>query len=182
MLERTPESLHTPIDAERANEPARPEGGRLRRFAHGAWQFFVWQSFSSLTRRILFLNITGLLALVIGILYLSQFRAGLIEARTQSLMVYAEIIAEAIATSATVEGNTITVDPDRLLDLKPGESYGVSDEYGAKALENPVHTHDFHATILHLLGLDHTRLTYRYSGRDFRLTDVEGNVLKQILA
>jgi hypothetical protein len=66
--------------------------------------------------------------------------------------------------------------------VKPGFSYGATDEYGATITENPVHVHDFHATILHLLGLDHTRLTYRYSGRDFRLTDVHGKVLKEILA
>ena len=58
--------------------------------------------------------------------------------------------------------------------VKGGFSYGVSDEYGDAPAENPVHVHDFHATILHLMGLDHTRLTYRYSGRDFRLTDVYG--------
>lgn len=66
--------------------------------------------------------------------------------------------------------------------VKGGTSYGVSDEYGAKAAENPVHTHDFHATILHLMGLDHERLTYRYSGRDFRLTDIHGNVIHDVLA
>ncbi len=65
--------------------------------------------------------------------------------------------------------------------VKGGLSYGVSDEYGAKAVENPVHTHDFHATILHLMGLDHKRLTYRYSGRDFRLTDIHGNVVHDII-
>lgn len=63
-----------------------------------------------------------------------------------------------------------------------GTSYGVSDEYGANAVENPVHTHDLHATILHLMGLDHTRLTYRYSGRDFRLTDIHGEVISDIWA
>jgi two-component system, OmpR family, sensor histidine kinase ChvG len=99
--------------------------GWLRR----AGQFFFALSFSSLTRRIVSLNLAGLVALVASILYLSQFRAGLIEARTQSLLVYAEIISEAIATSATVEGNAVTIDADRLLDLKPGESYGVPDEY-----------------------------------------------------
>ena len=98
--------------------------GWLRR----AGQFFFALSFSSLTRRIVSLNLAGLVALVASILYLSQFRAGLIEARTQSLMVYAEIISEAIAASATVEGNTVTIDPDRLLDLKPGESFGQPDE------------------------------------------------------
>ncbi|WWP79104.1 sensor histidine kinase [Bradyrhizobium sp. 26S5] len=98
--------------------------GWLRR----AGQFFFALSFSSLTRRIVSLNLAGLVALVASILYLSQFRAGLIEARTQSLLVYAEIISEAIAASATVEGNTVTIDPDRLLDLKPGESFGQPDE------------------------------------------------------
>jgi hypothetical protein len=66
--------------------------------------------------------------------------------------------------------------------IRGGTSYGVSDEYGAKAVENPMHTHDFHATILHLMGLDHTRLTYRYSGRDFRLTDVHGQVIHDVMA
>ena len=93
-----------------------------------AWQFFVSQSFSSLTRRIIFLNVTGLLALVIGILYLSQFRAGLIDARVQSLLVQGEIIAAAIAASATVDPDTITLDPERLLDLQPGEVYDPTDE------------------------------------------------------
>jgi hypothetical protein len=66
--------------------------------------------------------------------------------------------------------------------VKRGFSYGVSDEYGAQPVENPVHVHDFHATILHLMGLDHTKLTYRYSGRDFRLTDVHGTVVSDIIA
>jgi len=80
-----------------------------------AGQFLFTLSFSSLTRRIVSLNIAGLLALVASILYLSQFRAGLIDARGQSLLVQAEIIAGAIAASATVQTNTITIDPDRLL-------------------------------------------------------------------
>jgi hypothetical protein len=63
-----------------------------------------------------------------------------------------------------------------------GLSYGRSDEYGNEVAENPVHVHDLHATILHLMGLDHTRLTYRYSGRDFRLTDVHGRVVKDVIA
>ncbi|MCA1685918.1 MAG: DUF1501 domain-containing protein [Planctomycetia bacterium] len=66
--------------------------------------------------------------------------------------------------------------------VKPGFSFGVSDEYGNAPAENPVHVHDLHATILHLMGLDHTRLTYRYSGRDFRLTDVHGNVVRDVIA
>ncbi|MDP6469171.1 MAG: DUF1501 domain-containing protein [Pirellulaceae bacterium] len=66
--------------------------------------------------------------------------------------------------------------------VKPGFSYGATDEFGLTAVENRVHVHDLHATILHLMGLDHTKLTYRYSGRDFRLTDVHGNVVHEILA
>jgi len=65
--------------------------------------------------------------------------------------------------------------------VKGGLAYGATDEYGYEAVENPVHIHDWHATLLHLLGLDHTRLTYNYGGRDFRLTDVYGNVVKQII-
>lgn len=65
--------------------------------------------------------------------------------------------------------------------VKPATVYGATDEFGYHAIKNPVHMHDLHATILHLLGLDHTRLTYRYSGRDFRLTDVAGNVLHDII-
>ncbi len=66
--------------------------------------------------------------------------------------------------------------------VKGGTVYGATDDLGFKAVENPVHPHDLHATILHLLGFDHTRLTYRYSGRDYRLTDVAGKVVKPILA
>ena len=66
--------------------------------------------------------------------------------------------------------------------VKGGITYGATDDFGFKAIDNPVHPHDLHATILHLLGMDHTKLTYRYSGRDFRLTDVAGEVVKGILA
>ena len=66
--------------------------------------------------------------------------------------------------------------------IKGGITYGSTDEFGFKAVENPVHVHDLHATLLHQLGLDHTKLTYRYSGRDFRLTDVAGEVIKDIIA
>jgi hypothetical protein len=66
--------------------------------------------------------------------------------------------------------------------IRGGAQYGKSDEFGYKAVENRVNAHDIHATVLHLLGLDHEKLTYRFNGRDFRLTDVEGNVLKSILA
>ena len=66
--------------------------------------------------------------------------------------------------------------------VKGGTVYGATDEFGFKAQENPVHVHDLHATILHLLGFDHKKFTYRYAGRDFRLTDVHGNVIHDICA
>jgi hypothetical protein len=65
--------------------------------------------------------------------------------------------------------------------VNAGHIHGSSDEFGFKAVQDPVHVHDLHATILHLLGLDHKKLTYRYAGRDFRLTDVQGNVVKGML-
>ena len=131
MLERTPQSL-----AELAAEPLALEDapplaarrGRLVELLRQGWHLFVRVSFASLTRRIIFLNVTGLLALVIGVLYLSQFRAGLIDARIQSLLVQGEIIAGALAASATVDPDTIAIDPQRLLELQAGESYGPSDE------------------------------------------------------
>jgi hypothetical protein len=66
--------------------------------------------------------------------------------------------------------------------VKGGQAYGETDEFGFKAEKDPVHVHDLHATILRLLGFDHTRLTYRYAGRDFRLTDVYGNVVDALIA
>jgi hypothetical protein len=66
--------------------------------------------------------------------------------------------------------------------IKPGIHYGESDEYGIHVGANPVHVHDFHATILHLMGLDHEQLTFRHAGRDYRLTDVHGRVVHEILS
>ena len=66
--------------------------------------------------------------------------------------------------------------------VKGGTIYGATDDFGFKAIEKPVHVHDIHATILYLFGIEHTKLTYRYSGRDFRLTDVAGNVLHDLIA
>lgn len=66
--------------------------------------------------------------------------------------------------------------------IKGGLAYGATDEFGFKAVENRVHVHDLHATMLHLLGFDHTKLTYRYAGRDFRLTDLHGRVIQDLLA
>jgi uncharacterized protein (DUF1501 family) len=66
--------------------------------------------------------------------------------------------------------------------VKGGTIFGATDEYGYKAIENRVQMHDLHATMLHLLGMDHKRLTYRWGGRDMRLTDVHGEIIKGILA
>lgn len=66
--------------------------------------------------------------------------------------------------------------------VRRGITYGKTDEMGYHIVENPVHVHDLNATVLHLLGLDHERLTYRYQGRDFRLTDVHGKLVEGLLA
>jgi len=66
--------------------------------------------------------------------------------------------------------------------IKPGVTIGRTDELGYNVVEDPIEVHDMHATILHLMGLDHTRLTYRFQGRDFRLTDVSGNVVRKLIA
>ena len=66
--------------------------------------------------------------------------------------------------------------------IKGGAAYGKTDDFGMDVIESPVHVHDLNATILHLLGLDHERLTYRYQGREFRLTDVHGTVIQDIIA
>lgn len=145
MLDRTSDQ---DADVARLNgdddfEDARPKVDRRGLFSspfaliRGAWRYFLAISFSSLTRRILFLNLAGLIALVASILYLSQFRAGLIDARAQSLLVQADIIARAISATATTETNAITIDPERLLDLKPGESYGPPDD-ALSAFEFPI--------------------------------------------
>ncbi len=127
MLDRTKNVLSETAKAEdHGGAPSTPEkkAGRLLRY----WRTIVGQSSSSLTRRIVILNVAGLFALVMGIFYLSQSRAFFIEARVQSLLVQADIIAGAIAASATVETDSITLDPDKLLELQVGESYGPSDD------------------------------------------------------
>src|ERR1700678_1571667 len=144
VLDRTAESAgagndtNAPTPADAQTEAALDERGangsrygiaRIGGLLLRIWQFFIVQSFSRLTRRIVFLNVAGLLALSIGITFLSQFRAGLIDARVQSLLVQGQIIAGAIAASATVEtDSSITIDPDKLLELHPGESCGPSED------------------------------------------------------
>ncbi len=132
-----------------------PHWQRPREWLSRAGQFLFTLSFSSLTRRIVSLNLAGLIALAASILYLSQFRAGLIDARAQSLLVQGEIIASAIAASATVETNTITIDPDRLLDLKPGESYGAPEEFSG--LDFPINPERVAPVLRRLISPTKTR-------------------------
>ncbi len=99
-------------------------GDRVKAFGRA----IVMRASSSLTRRIVVLNLAGLVALLFGFLYLNQFREGLIDARVQSLTTQGEIIAGAIAASATVETDTITIDPDKLLQLQAGESFGLNED------------------------------------------------------
>ncbi|MFC7395967.1 stimulus-sensing domain-containing protein [Chelatococcus sp. GCM10030263] len=119
-----------PIDrADAVQRRARPRAlSALLRASRRIGQAIAARTSSSLTRRIVVLNLAGLVALLLGFLYLNQFRAGLIDARVQSLLTQGEIIAGAIAASATVETDTITIDPDKLLQLQAGESSGLADD------------------------------------------------------
>jgi two-component system sensor histidine kinase ChvG len=132
--------------------PARPGRARLewlgllRRARH----LFITLSFSSLTRRIVSLNLAGLLALVVGILYLSQFRANLIDARVQSLTEQAVIIAKAIAPTTMETDSTITLNPDRLLELPTGETYVPSDDLAG--LEFPINPERVAPKLLELIS------------------------------
>ncbi|RUW01158.1 MAG: HAMP domain-containing protein [Mesorhizobium sp.] len=118
------------VEAERgrragaAKRPSRIVPAFLSKITVPMRRFLGHHIFSSLTRRILFLNLAGLAVLVTGILYLNTFRDGLIDARVESLMTQGEIIAGAIAASATVETDSISIDPEKLLELQAGESLG----------------------------------------------------------
>lgn len=113
--------------------PSRPVRERLRALT----RVVVQRASSSLVRRIVVLNLAGLVALLLGFLYLNQFREGLIDARVQSLLTQGEIIAGAIAASATVDTDSITIDPDKLLQLQAGESVGMGDESVLEFSINP---------------------------------------------
>ncbi|WP_020177460.1 sensor histidine kinase [Methylopila sp. M107] len=131
------------VEAERADDIApsdaddearrQPLGERVR----GAFGALRTLGFSSLTRRIVVLNLVGLVVLVSGILFLNQFRAGLIDARVQSLLIQGEIIAGAIASSATVETNQLYVDPNKLLELQLGQTAAPGDDQ-LQSLEFPI--------------------------------------------
>jgi len=143
--------------AGRGRAPRRPFWRiRVPAMFRGLGDFFVAQSFSSLTRRIVILNLAGLFALFVGILSLSQFRAGLIDARIQSLLVQGEIIAGAIAASATADpDSSITMDPDKLLELIPGQSYGPSED--VYSLEFPINPERVAPVLRRLISPTNTR-------------------------
>jgi two-component system sensor histidine kinase ChvG len=153
----------------------------LRGIARSSWHFFVNQSFSSLTRRIVFLNVAGLLALVVGILYLSQFRAGLIDARIQSLVVQGEIIAQAIAASGTADSYGPFIDPDKLLELQPGENYSPPDE-GLTGLEFSINPERVAPVLRRLISPTKTRARiydrHGYLILDSRNVYIPGEVLR----
>jgi two-component system, OmpR family, sensor histidine kinase ChvG len=102
--------------------------GRVKRVFTGITRYVGLHAFSSLTRRIIILNLVALFLLLSGILYLNQFRAGLTDARVESLLTQGEIIAGAIASSATLDSNSINIDPDKLLDLEAGQSLSPLDQ------------------------------------------------------
>ncbi|HZR76977.1 sensor histidine kinase [Bradyrhizobium sp.] len=174
MLDRTQpdaslnaDDVTTPVvmDAVAAESPP-ARSWRPLDWLRRAGQYIFALSFSSLTRRIVSLNIAGLVALVASILYLSQFRAGLIDARAQSLLVQAEIIAGAIAASATVETNAITIDPDRLAELKLGEVSPPLDDFSG--LSFPINPERVAPVLRQLISPTKTRA---------RIYDREGSLI-----
>lgn len=146
-------------ETETRSAPAPKRAAARQRASRLAWmrirRGFGGTAFSSLTRRILVLNLAGLLALVLGILYLNQFRAGLTDARVESLLTQGEIIAGAIAASATVETNAITIDPEKLLKLQAGESVSPSD--GMDSLDFPINPERVAPILRRLISPTRTR-------------------------
>ncbi|OJJ12760.1 histidine kinase [Alphaproteobacteria bacterium AO1-B] len=128
-----------------------------RRILSRVGRVFGTYVLSSLTRRIIAINLVGLIALVIGILYLNQFRAGLIDARVQSLLTQGEIIAGAIAASATVDTGTITVDPERLLQLQAGESITPTAGDDLESLDFPINPERVGPVLRRLISPTKTR-------------------------
>jgi two-component system sensor histidine kinase ChvG len=155
---------HIDVEASGEDQPrAASLLARLRSFGHG----LALRTSSSLTRRIVVLNLAGLLALLLGFLYLNQFRQTLIEARVQSLLTQGEIIAGAIAASATVEPDTITIDPDRLLQMQAGETSGLGED-GLSPLEFSINPERVAPLLRRLVTPTRTRA---------RIYDREGSLL-----
>lgn len=151
-----------------------------RGFWAGARRFLAYQGFSSLRRRIVLLNLLGLVTLVSGILYLSEYRSGLVEARVQSLLAQGEIIAAAIASTAPADGTNFPIDPDRLLELQAGESYGPGEDYSA--LEFPINPERIAPLLRRLVSPTNTRARiYDRDGGlllDSRTLSISGEILR----
>jgi two-component system sensor histidine kinase ChvG len=147
-------------------KPRTPGTGVFSRLTVPVRRFLGHHVFSSLTRRILFLNLAGLVVLVLGILYLNQFRDGLIEARVESLMTQGEIIAAAISASATVETDTITIDPEKLLELQAGESLAPGTDQ-LDSLDFPINPEKVAPVLRRLISP--TRIRARIYDRDANL-------------
>src|ERR1700754_418450 len=160
------------VDVERGRRagagrrPSRILPAFLSRITVPLRRFLGHHFFSSLTRRILFLNLAGLAVLVTGILYLNTFRDGLIDARVESLMTQGEIIAGAIAASATVETDSISIDPEKLLELQAGESLSPGSDQ-LESLDFPI-TPERVAPLLRRL-ISPTRTRARIYDRDANL-------------
>jgi two-component system sensor histidine kinase ChvG len=133
MSAQSDTSLIRPERADAAVRAGKGLGSRLGKLA----RTIAARASSSLVRRIVVLNLVGLVALLCGFLYLNQFREGLIDARVQSLLTQGEIIAGAIASSATVDTDSITIDPDKLLQLQAGESLGPGEDSQTEFSINP---------------------------------------------
>ncbi len=170
--------------------PPRERVGRLRRLLAPLYRvgvairrFLDFSIFSSLTRRIIVLNLAGLMVLVVGILYLNQWRAGLIDARVQSLRVQGEIIASAIAASATVDSDVISINPDRLLELQSGNSFSPL-SYFDPSLEFPINPERVAPLMRNLITPTRTRARiYDQGGLLILDSDniyARGEVLRQI--
>jgi two-component system sensor histidine kinase ChvG len=162
---------------EASPESALPKNaGWLRRLR----AFLAYQGFSSLRRRIVLLNLLGLVSLVSGILYLSEYRAGLIEARVQSLLTQGEIMAAAIASTTRSDSSNIPIDTEKLLELQAGESYTPSDDYSA--LEFPINPETVAPLLRRLVVPTNTRarLYDRDGGLllDSRTLSVTGEILR----
>lgn len=180
-------SRKDPASAENAHRSGR-RGWRLLlmpvlKLIDAIRRFVDFTIFSSLTRRIVVLNMAGLLVLVVGILYLNQWRAGLIDARVQSLRVQGEIISAAIAASATVDSDIISIDPDRLLDAQAGTISPFS--YYDPTLEFPINPERVAPLLRNLITPTRTRARI-YDGQGLLILDSEniyarGEVLRQAI-
>ena len=185
------ERAASPGPGEAATKPSRSARGRWRlvltplgKVLGAVRRFLDITIFSSLTRRIIVLNLAGLLVLVVGILYLNQWRAGLIDARVQSLRVQGEIIAAAIAASATVDSDVISINPDRLLQLQ-GDGTVSSLSYFDPTLEFPINPERVAPLLRNLITPTRTRARiYDQGGLMILDSDniyARGEVMRQII-